>query len=86
MSDLYSKTPSTIVMYSTSWCPDCRRAKKFLDKNNISYIEVDVDEDEKGKLFIMEVNNGARTVPTIIFPDGDKLLEPSTQELRAKLS
>ena len=86
MSDLYSKTPSTIVMYSTSWCPDCRRAKKFLDKNNISYIEVDVDKDEKGKLFIMEVNNGARTVPTIIFPDGDKLLEPSTQELRAKLS
>ena len=86
MSDLYSKTPEMIVMYSTAWCPDCRRAKKFLDKNNVSYIEVDVDKDEQGKAFVMEVNNGARVVPTIIFPDGDTLVEPSTQELRAKLS
>lgn len=86
MSDLYSKTPEKIVMYSTSWCPDCRRAKKFLDKNNVPYLEVDVDEDEQGRAFVMEVNNGARVVPTIIFPDGDTLVEPSTQELRAKLS
>ncbi len=86
MSDLYTKKPTTIVMYSTSWCSDCRRAKKFLDKNNISYIEVDVDNDEKGKAFVIEVNNGARVVPTIIFPDGDTLVEPSTDELRAKLS
>jgi glutaredoxin-like protein len=86
MSDLYTKKPTRIVMYSTSWCSDCRRAKKFLDKNNISYIEVDVDDDEKGKAFVIEVNNGARVVPTIIFPDGDTLVEPSTDELRAKLS
>ena len=86
MSDLYSITPTTIVMYSTTWCPDCRRAKKFLNKNKVSYIEVDVDKDEKGKEFVMEVNNGARVVPTIIFPDGDILVEPSTQELKAKFS
>ena len=86
MSDLYSKKPSTIVMYSTRWCSDCKRAKKFLDKYNIPYIEVDVDDDEKGKEFVKEVNNGARVVPTIIFPDGDMLVEPSTQELRAKFS
>ncbi len=85
MSDLYSETPSTIVMYSTTWCPDCRRAKKFLDKEKISYIDVDIEDDEKGREFVMTVNNGARVVPTIIFPDGDKLIEPSTQELRAKL-
>lgn len=86
MSDLYSKEPSSIVMYSTSWCPDCKRAKKFLDKNNVPYLEVDVDEDETGKAFVMEINNGARVVPTIVFPDGDVLVEPSTQELRTKLS
>ena len=86
MSDLYSKEPSSIVVYSTSWCSDCKRAKKFLDKNNIPYIEVDIDEDETGKAFVMEMNNGARVVPTIIFPDGDVLVEPSTQELRTKLS
>ncbi len=86
MSDLYTKTPSTIVMYSTTWCPDCRRAKKFLDQEKVSYINVDIEKDEKGRAFVMEVNNGARIVPTIIFPDGEKLTEPTTQELRAKLA
>ena len=85
MSDLYTKNPSTIVMYSTTWCPDCRRAKKFLDKNNVSYLEIDVDQDEQGKDFVIDVNNGARVVPTIIFPDGGILVEPSTQELREKI-
>lgn len=86
MSDLYTKSPSTIVMYSTSWCPDCKRAKKFLDKNKVPYLDIDVDDDEQGKAFVMEVNNGARVVPTIIFPDGGVLVEPSTKELREKLS
>ena len=86
MSDLYSKTPTTIVMYSTMWCPDCRRAKKFLDKNKVPYIEVDVDKDENGKEFVMKINNGARVVPTIIFPDSSILVEPSTQELKSKFS
>ncbi|MBT3337115.1 MAG: NrdH-redoxin [Anaerolineae bacterium] len=86
MPDLYSTSPTTIVMYSTVWCPDCQRAKKFLDKEKVTYINVDIDKDEKGRAFVMEMNNGARVVPTIIFPDGEKLTEPSTQELRAKLA
>ena len=85
MSDLYMKEPSTIVMYSTSWCPDCTRAKKFLDKKKVDYIDIDIEADEKGRDFVMQINDGARVVPTIIFPDGDKLVEPSTAELRAKL-
>ncbi len=85
MSDLYVNKPSTIVMYSTGWCSDCTRAKKFLNKRKIDYIDVDIEADEKGRDFVMQVNDGARVVPTIIFPDGDKLIEPSTAELRAKL-
>ncbi|MCP4141142.1 MAG: NrdH-redoxin [Chloroflexi bacterium] len=77
--------PSTIVMYSTSWCSDCKRAKKFLNKNKVDYVDVNIEADEKGRDFVMKLNNGARVVPTIIFPDGDKLTEPSTAELRAKL-
>jgi mycoredoxin len=72
-------------MYSTTWCSDCTRAKKFLNKKKIDYIDVDIEADEKGRDFVMQVNDGARVVPTIIFPDGDKLIEPSTAELRAKL-
>ena len=86
MSDLYEMNPTTVVVYSTTWCSDCRRAKKFLDKQKVSYIDVDIEEDEKGRDFIMKINDGMRVVPTIIFPDGEKLLEPSTEELRAKIS
>ncbi len=84
MSDLYVMNPSTIVMYSTAWCGDCKRAKKFLDKQKIAYVNVDIEQDEQGREFVMKVNDGARVVPTIIFPDGDVLVEPSTSVLRAK--
>ena len=86
MSDLYELNPSTIVMYSTTWCGDCKRAKKFLNKMKIDYIDVDIEKDEKGLAFMMQINDGARVVPTILFPDGEKLIEPSTAELRAKIS
>lgn len=86
MSNLYETKPSTIVMYSTTWCPDCRRAKKFLDKKKVDYLDVDIEEDDKGRAFIMGINNGNRVVPTIVFPDGDVLFEPSTKVLKEKLN
>ncbi len=86
MSDLYIMNPSTIVMYSTTWCGDCKRAKKFFKKMGVDYLDIDVDKDEQGRDFVMEVNKGARVVPTIIFPDGAVLVEPSTKELRTKIS
>ena len=86
MSDLYVKKPSTIVMYSTIWCGDCKRAKKFFDKQKVAYIDVDIEKDEKGLAFMLKINDGARVVPTILFPDGEKLIEPSTPALRAKIS
>ncbi len=86
MSDLYSTTPSTIIVYSTTWCPDCHRAKKFFDKQQVSYIDVDVEQDEKGLEFIKGLNEGRRVVPTIVFPDGEILFEPATNVLREKIS
>jgi mycoredoxin len=34
----------TLVLYSASWCRDCREAKRFLEKHGISYTEVDIEE------------------------------------------
>ena len=31
-----------LIVYSALWCPDCREAKRFLDKYNIAYKEIDV--------------------------------------------
>jgi len=86
MSDLYSTHPSQIVVYTVSWCGDCKRARTFLAQNEIQHIDVDVDEDQQAAEFVRQVNNGSRSVPTIIFPDGTKLVEPSGEQLKAKFN
>ena len=85
-SDHYSTQPSQIVMYSTAWCPDCRRARFFMKRKKISFLEIDVNEDQQAAEFVKKLNNGNRSVPTIIFPDGSKIVEPSESELEEKFS
>ena len=53
-----------IVMYCTSWCPGCRRARAWFAENNIDYVEVDVTKDRMAAAQIREWNNGAETTPT----------------------
>jgi mycoredoxin len=74
-----------IVMYSTTWCGDCRRAKRVLDQLDVDYREVNVDADEAAAEYVVQVNSGNRSVPTIVFPDGDILVEPSNASLTQKL-
>ena len=74
-----------IVMYSTTWCGDCRRAKRVLDQLDVAYREVNIDKDEAAAAYVVELNDGNRSVPTIVFPDGDILVEPSNAALTQKL-
>ncbi len=83
--DLYSRTPSQIVMYTTSVCADCLRAKAFFETNHITYLQIGIEEDDEATRFISEINEGFHSVPTIIFPDGAVLVEPTWEELRRKL-
>jgi len=83
-ADLYSLKPTQIVMYAVEWCPDCRRAKFFFKRKKIDVLEVDVNTDKNAEAFVKELNNGNRSVPTIILPDGSMMVEPSTDELEAK--
>ena len=84
MNDLYTITPSQIVIYATEYCSDCMRAKRFFEANNIPYTRILLEDNHEAAEFVMKVNNGFRSVPTIIFPDGSVLVEPSWQELREK--
>jgi mycoredoxin len=74
-----------IVMYGTSWCPDTERAGQCLKRNGIKFVWCDIDQDKKGCAFVERVNRGKRRVPTILFPDGSILVEPSNVELENKL-
>ncbi|MCA9865160.1 MAG: FAD-dependent oxidoreductase [Anaerolineales bacterium] len=74
-----------IVVYSTVWCPDCKRAKRFLGDQRIPYVNIDIEHDPAAMAYVERVNNGMRSIPTIIFPDGDILVEPSNARLAEKL-
>jgi thioredoxin reductase (NADPH) len=74
-----------ITVYGAPWCPDCRRSKTFLGEQRIPYTWVDIDADPAGLRVVEELQGGGRTIPTIVFPDGTHLLEPSNPELAAKL-
>ena len=53
-----------IKMYSSTWCPDCHRAKRFLEANNIDFEEIKIDSDEDAARAVMEHNQGRKQVPT----------------------
>ncbi len=77
--------PVEIIFYGTSWCPGSRRARSAIDERGLPYRYVDIDKDEEGRAFVMKVNHGNRSVPTIVFPDGEIFVEPSSSKLKAKL-
>lgn len=70
-----------IVVYSTTWCGDCRRSKRWLNDNNIPFTEIDVEQDDQAAAYVKSVNNGMSVVPTIVFPDGAILTEPTNAAL-----
>jgi mycoredoxin len=74
-----------IVVYGADWCVDCRRAKRVLDRRRVSYRWIDIEQDPGAVEYILRVNNGRRTIPTILFPDGSILVEPSDEALERKL-
>lgn len=80
-----SETQKAIVMYTTNWCPDCWRAKQIMSALKVPYQEINITENEEAIELVMTLNNGNRSVPTIVFPDGSILTEPSTTALTQKL-
>jgi mycoredoxin len=86
MNDLYTIAPTQIVMYTTEYCSDCVRAKKFFETHNIPHLRVGLEGNRQATEFVIQINHGRRSVPTIVFPDGSVLVEPNWEELKAKFS
>jgi glutaredoxin len=74
-----------LLVFGTDWCGDCHRTRRFLDQHKIPYRWVDADVTPGATALIKEINRGRRTVPTLVFPDGSTLSEPSNAELGKKL-
>jgi len=75
-----------IKIYGTNWCGDTRRARRFFDEQQIDYEWIDIDQDRTAADYVKSVNKGYRSVPTIVFPDGTMLVEPSRMELMEKFN
>lgn len=74
-----------VTVYGAYWCPDCRRAKKFLGEQFVPYNWVDIEQDKAAEEYVLQKNNGKRIIPTIVFEDDSFLVEPSNAELAKKL-
>ena len=75
-----------VTMYTTQWCGFCRRLKGQLVREGIEVAEVDIERDPAAADYVMSVNGGNQTVPTIVFPDGSALTNPSAAQVRERLA
>ncbi|MCL2281640.1 MAG: NrdH-redoxin [Dehalococcoidia bacterium] len=74
-----------IKIYGTAWCPDCILAKQILKQHSVIYEWIDISGNHEAAVYVEKINNGNRSVPTIVFPDGSILTEPSKAVLEKKL-
>jgi mycoredoxin len=78
--------PEPLIMYMTVWCGFCRRLKRQLAEDGIEVREVDIEVEPDAAEYVMSVNGGNQTVPTLVFPDGSAMTNPSAAEVKARLT
>ena len=85
------QTYPKIVLYSVAWCPHCKEAKEYFTKNNIPFINKDVELDDKA-MDELTKKYKSQGVPVIVIGDDQKVLkgfyvknfEKALKEVRGK--
>ncbi len=72
-----------VLVYMTSWCGDCRATLRWLDEAGVAYRKINIDRNAAAAQRVMELNEGRRSVPTILVDGEHRLTEPSASELAA---
>ena len=75
-----------IKMYGTPTCKDCVIAKQVFQELKTDYDFIDMTNDEEATKKAIELNNGFRRIPVIVFEDESILVEPTAEELRTKMA
>jgi len=71
-----------IKFYGADWCADCHRARFFLDQKGVKYEYINIDKDPSAAAEVERINKGLKSIPTILFPNEEVLVEPSSEELQ----
>ncbi len=85
MAPRETKPDWTLTLNGRAWCSDCASTRRFLDRHEVGYRYIDINADAQGAARVMELADGNRSVPTLVFPNDEVLIEPSQRELRAAL-
>ena len=75
-----------LIMYTTQWCGFCKNLKRQLARDGIEITEIDIEQDPAAAEFVESVNGGNQTVPTLVFPDGSTMVNPSAAQVRERLT
>jgi mycoredoxin len=79
-------TTGQLTMYTTTWCGFCRRLKTQLAREGIHMVEIDIERDTAAAEYVMSINGGNMTVPTVVFPDGTAVTNPSAKDVKTRLA
>jgi len=80
----YEPCDITVVAYITTWCPDCTRSRRILQRFGIAFVEIDIEKVSGAEDAMRAVNGGSGKVPTILIDSREDriiLVEPSDREL-----
>jgi mycoredoxin len=80
-----------ITMYSTPWCGYCRQLKSQLKREGIDFVEVDIEQVPEAAEYVMSVNGGNQTVPTVVVLPASgaekvAMTNPSLAQVKAALA
>ncbi len=70
-----------VTIYTTTWCGDCARLKRELGQAGVPFREIDIEADSSAAAYVMRVNKGNRSIPTVVFADGTVMTEPSARQV-----
>jgi mycoredoxin len=74
-----------IILYGRPACAMVPPVRNTLERAGAAYEYVDIYSVLEARERVREINNGNESVPTLVFPDGSTLIEPSAGQLQAKL-
>lgn len=74
-----------VILYGHATCPKVPPTRGLLAQSNVEYEYIDIRKDLQAAATVRAINNGYESVPTLVFPDGSTLTEPSVSELKTRL-
>ncbi len=74
-----------VTLYKSNFCPHSLAVEQYLRRRKVPLHIITIDGNQEARLVLMALNRGYASVPTLLFPDGTQLTEPSFGDLRRKL-